>query len=119
MLATRGSSPGLVGNLINSMGRTKCLHAGSDLLTMSLDSWYSRSSRSVWLETRHTTGRPSLCTVVAVAWVWAVVTLASLPEDLCRSAFVGRCESGECEAEGEPRALRPRDGGRSCACEAF
>lgn len=43
-----------------------------------------------------------------------VVALASLPDDLCLRAFEGRCESGECEAEGEVMLVcRPREAGRS------
>lgn len=48
-----------------------------------------------------------------------MVALASLPDDLCRSGFGGRCESGECEAVGEAMELRPREGGLSWETEAF
>lgn len=86
---------------------------------MTLDSWNSRSRRRVWLETRHTTGRRSLDAVVgavvAVGWVCAVAALASLPEDLCLRGKDGWWASGECEAGGEARALRPREGGLSWA----
>lgn len=83
---------------------------------MTLDRWNSRSRRRVWLETRQTTGRPSLWTVDRVPWV---VKLASLPDDLWRLALDGRCESGECEAVGEAMELRPREGGLSWTGEAF
>lgn len=59
---------------------------------------------------------------MAVAWVWVVVALTSLPDDLCLGAADGRWASGECECEravGEVMELRPREGGRSCAGEAF
>lgn len=104
---------------MNSRGRTKCLQAGSDLETMTLDSWNSRSRRRVWLETRQTTGRPSLWTAVTVACVCVVVALASLPDDLWRITLGGRCASGECDAVGEVMELRPREGGLSWEAEAF
>jgi hypothetical protein len=105
MLATSDSSPVLVDNLTNSMGRTKCLQVGSDLFTMDLESWNSRSSRRVWVETRHTTGRPLCCLSCVDAWVCAVTALVSDSELLWLRAREGRPDSGACGAVDDVMAL--------------
>jgi hypothetical protein len=81
---------------------------------MSLQSWYSRSNRSVCVDTRQTTGLSRGTSVAAVKLVKLVELLASLPDDLWLRESVGRLDSGDCE-DVEVIELRPRETGRSRA----
>ena len=109
MLATSGSSPAFDGSLRNSIGRTKCVDSGSDFFTTSLDSWNSRSRRSVCVDTRHTTGRPWS---ISVPWLCGMA-LVSDPELLWLRVRPGRLASGEFDEKGVGDVRALREDGRS------